>query len=92
MGCDDRRGAPRRQTLFMQQFESAVREGQARRTSDLTDDKRRLQRQLSGMDASDRLLAAAKRTRDTVEASAAQLRSSIRQQLAALGGGARRPA
>ena len=53
---------------------------------------RRLQRQLSGMDNTDKLLAATKRTRDTVETGAAQLRTALRVQLAGAGGpGARRP-
>ena len=80
------------QTYFMQQFEAAVREGQARRTIEVADDRRRLQRQLSGMDNSDRLLTAAKRTRDAVETSAAQLRTTLRQQLMAASATARRPA
>lgn len=80
------------QTFIMQQFESSVRDGQTRRTSDLADDRRRLQRQLSGMDNTERLLAAAKRTRDGVETSVVQLRNALRQQLAATSGTARRPA
>jgi hypothetical protein len=78
------------QASFMQQFEVAVRESQLRSSDDLADDRRRLQRQLSGLEGTDRLLATAKRTRDTVENSAGQLRHSLRQQLAALGQPARR--
>ena len=81
------------QTFYLQQFESSVREGQSRRANELADDKRRLQRQLSGMDNTDKLLAATKRTRDAVETGATQLRTALRVQLAGAGGpGARRPA
>ena len=81
------------QTFYLQQFESSVREGQSRRTNELADDKRRLQRQLSGMDNTDKLLAATKRTRDAVESATAQLRTALRVQLAGpVGSGVRRPA
>ena len=81
------------QTFYLQQFESSVREGQSRRANELADDKRRLQRQLSGMDSTDKVLAATRRTRDTVETAVTQLRAALRVQLAGAGGAsARRPA
>lgn len=80
------------QTLYLSLFEAAVREGQTQRTSELAEDRRRLQRQMSAMDNSDRLLTAAKRTRDAVEASVTQLRNTLRQQLTAINAASRRPA
>ena len=72
------------QVFIMQQFENSVREGQSRRVSEVAEDRRRLQRQIAGMENSDRLLTAAKRTRDLVETSVSQQRSALRQQLASL--------
>jgi hypothetical protein len=82
------------QLFIMQQFESAVREGQNRRTGDMAEEKRRMQRQMQGLDNTDKLLAAAKRTRDTIVNALGQLKTSMRQQLTAqptAGAGARRP-
>ena len=78
------------QTHYLSLFENAVREGQAQRTSEVTEDRRRLQRQVGAMDTSDRMLAAAKRTRDAAETSVMQLRNTLRQQLTAVTTAARK--
>lgn len=67
------------QSSVLIQFETAVREGVTRRTMQLAEDRRRVQRQLQGLENTDRQLAAARRTRDTVVSGIDQMRGALRQ-------------
>lgn len=70
------------QSTVLLQFEAAIREGQSRRNSDITDEKSRLQRAMEGLQHAEGQLSVSSRTRDTVLNGAAQLRGGLRQLIA----------
>lgn len=69
------------QTVLLQ-FEAAMREGQTRRSGEMTEERGRLQRGLEGLQHADGQLAVSGRTRDAVLNGAAQLRGGLRQLVA----------
>ena len=71
------------QATVLLQFEAAVREGQARRNSEMSDERGRVQRAMEGLQRDEGQLAVSTRTRDAVVNAGAQLRGSLRHLIAA---------
>ena len=65
------------------QFEAALREGQARRNTEMAEERGRVQRAMEGLQHAEGQLAVSGRTRDSVLNAAAQLRGALRQLIAA---------
>lgn len=71
------------QATVLLQFEAAVREGQSRRNSEMSDERGRVQRAMEGLQRDEGQLAVSTRTRDAVVNAGAQLRGSLRHLIAA---------
>lgn len=66
-------------TSVLAQVDGAVREAQAKKSTEAADEKRRVQRQIQSLEALERQLIAADKARDGVASSVAQLRGELRQ-------------
>jgi hypothetical protein len=71
------------QATVLLQFEAAVREGQARRNTEMGEERGRVQRAMEGLQHAEGQLAVSARTRDSVLNAGAQLRGALRQLIAA---------
>lgn len=71
------------QATVLLQFEAAIREGQARRNTEMTEERGRVQRAMEGLQHAEGQLSVSARTRDTVLNAGAQLRGALRQLIAA---------
>ena len=71
------------QATVLLQFEAAIREGQARRSAEMTEERGRVQRAMEGLQHAEGQLSVSSRTRDSVLNAAAQLRGALRQLISA---------
>ena len=71
------------QATVLLQFEAAVREGQARRNSEMAEERSRVQRAMEGLQHAEGQLSVSAKTRDSVLNAGAQLRGALRQLIAA---------
>jgi hypothetical protein len=71
------------QATALLQFEAAMREGQTRRNSEMTEERGRVQRAMEGLQHAEGQLSVSARTRDAVLNGAAQLRGGLRQLISA---------
>lgn len=71
------------QATALLQFEAAVRDGQARRNTEMTEERGRVQRAMEGLQHAEGQLSVSARTRDGVLNAGAQLRGALRQLIAA---------
>lgn len=71
------------QATVLLQFEAAVREGQSRRNTEMTEERGRVQRAMEGLQHAEGQLSVSARTRDGVLNAGAQLRGALRQLIAA---------
>src|SRR5205085_5128525 len=71
------------QATVLLQFEAAVREGQARRNTEMTEERGRVQRAMEGLQHAEGQLSVSSKTRDAVLNAGAQLRGALRQLISA---------
>jgi hypothetical protein len=71
------------QATVLLQFEAAVREGQSRKNTEMTEERGRVQRAMEGLQHAEGQLSVSGKTRDAVLNAAAQLRGALRLLIAA---------
>lgn len=70
------------QATVLLQFEAAVREGQSRKNTEMTEERGRVQRAMEGLQHAEGQLSVSGKTRDAVLNAAAQLRGALRLLIA----------
>lgn len=71
------------QATVLLQFEAAVREGQSRKNTEISEERSRVQRAMEGLQHAEGQLSVSAKTRDSVLNAGAQLRGALRQLISA---------